>query len=93
MTPEQKHMGIVAQLDCVVCREYLKERTPCCVHHVAKGTSMRSDFLTAGLCPFHHKGSGEGFHDSPKLFLMRWKLDNEFQLLGLVNKFRMQDGI
>jgi len=93
MTPEQKHMAIVFDLGCVVCRHFLGMRTPPFVHHIAAGSSIRSDYLTAGLCPTHHKGSGEGFHDSPKIFLMRWKLDNEFQLLGLVNKFRIEDGI
>lgn len=93
MTPEQKHKDIVARIDCVICREFLGVRTPCCVHHVAKGSSIRSDFMTAGLCPDHHKGSGYGFHDDTPAFLARWKLADEFALLGLVNKFRIQDGI
>ena len=31
------------------------------MHHIAKGTGIRSDFATVGLCEEHHQGKG-GLH-------------------------------
>lgn len=90
---EKRHHDIVRGLGCVICREFLGERTPCSVHHIAKGSSLRSEFMVAGLCPFHHKGSGEGLHDGLTLFLRQWRLPTEYHLLLLVNKFRAEDRV
>lgn len=90
---EQRHHDIVRSLGCVICREYLGERTPCCVHHIAEGTAKRSEYMVAGLCQPHHKGSGYGFHDGTTRFLRQWRLPTEYHLLLLVNKFRAEDGI
>lgn len=93
MTPEQRHMGIVASLGCVICRQFYGVRTPAQVHHVAEGSGVRSDFMTAGLCELHHKGK-EGLHGmGPKLFLRVYRLPTEYHLLLLVNKFRAEDRV
>lgn len=83
-------MDIVARLGCVICREYLGDMTAPDVHHIAEGSGVRSSYMTAGLCPWHHKGAA-GFHGAPKLFLARYKLPTEYHLLMLVNKFRAED--
>jgi hypothetical protein len=89
---EQRHHDIVRSLDCVICREYLNQRTPASVHHIAEGSGQRSEWLVAPLCYDHHQGAG-GFHDGPKTFLRVYKLATEYHLLGLVNKFRAEDGV
>lgn len=82
------HMGIVASVGCVICREYLGCESPAEVHHVAEGSSKRSDYMTVGLCPEHHRGSS-GLHGmGVKAFCNLYRLANEFALLGLVNKWR-----
>lgn len=89
----KRHMGIVASLGCVICRRDLGVRTPPEVHHVAEGSGVRSDFMTAGLCTEHHRGKS-GLHGlGLKAFLMLYRLASEFHLLELVNKFRAEDGI
>jgi hypothetical protein len=89
---EKRHMDIVARIGCVICREYYGERTPCDVHHIAPGSEKRSSYMTAGLCWEHHKGPG-GLHSGVTTFLRVYRLPTEYHLLGLVNKFRAEDGI
>ena len=85
---EKRHMGIVAQIGCVICREYYDTYTPAEVHHVAEGSGKRSDFATAGLCLEHHQGE-TGLHGmGVKAFCRLWKLSSEYDLLALVNKWR-----
>lgn len=91
-TKEQKHMGIVASVGCVICREFKGERVPCHVHHIAEGSGLRSDFLVAGLCEEHHVGPN-GVHGGVKQFLRLYRLPTEYHLLELVNKFRSMDGV
>lgn len=55
-----EHMDRVAGLGCVLCYLIGHGYVPCEVHHIGD-TSDRSDFLTIGLCPEHHRG-GTGFH-------------------------------
>lgn len=55
------HMDRVAALGCVVCRRVHRVFTPAEVHHIAEGSSKRSDFGVAPLCPEHHRGA-TGFH-------------------------------
>ena len=93
MTKEQKHMGIVAQIGCVICRHTTGEKTDPHVHHIAEGSGRRSDFMTAGLCYEHHKGF-LGIHGmGSKKWLMMFNLPSEYHLLGLVNEYRAIDGI
>ncbi len=91
MTPARRHISIVADLGCVIHREFLDERVSPEVHHIAEGSGRRSDFMVVGLCFECHRGAG-GFHHNPKGFLRRYKLPTEYHLLDLVNRFRAQDG-
>lgn len=93
MTKAQRHMGIVASVGCVICRRDTGNKVPCHVHHIAEGSSKRSDFRTAGLCELHHTG-GLGVHGmGTKSFLRLFGLEKEEHLMDLVNEFRVEDGI
>lgn len=61
MTPAQFHMDRVAQCGCAVCRRLGYGWVPGQVHHIAEGSSKRSDFAVVCLCPPHHVGV-QGFH-------------------------------
>lgn len=57
----KEHMGRVAAIGCLICRDVLGIKdSPAQVHHLFD-TASRSDFLTVPLCEYHHKGAG-GFH-------------------------------
>ncbi len=61
---------------------------PCEIHHVAEGSGKRSDFMVAALCLEHHRGA-TGIHGrGVRAFCRLWGLANEYELLGLVNKWR-----
>ncbi len=91
---EEQHKNIIANLGCVICRRNNGEIVPCDVHHIAEGSSKRSDFMTAGLCKYHHTLAGTGLHGAGvKKFLMMNDLPTEFHLLELVNRFRAEDGV
>lgn len=86
-------MDVVASVGCVICRRDTGKIVPCHVHHLGEGSSERSDFMTAGLCPDHHTGS-IGIHGAGvKQFLRMHRLSSEYHLLELVNRFRAIDGI
>lgn len=68
MTPEKFHMDRVAQCGCIVCRRLGFGWVPGVVHHIAEGSSHRSDFATACLCPEHHVGKA-GYHTLKLRFL------------------------
>lgn len=60
-------MGLVASVGCVVCRRNVSTGLPPEVHHVAKGSGIRSHFAVACLCGNqisggHHRDPGIGFH-------------------------------
>lgn len=61
MNAASRYMGKVAATGCVVCRRLGFEPTPAQVHHVAEGSSKRSDYGTVALCPEHHLGKS-GLH-------------------------------
>lgn len=90
MTKAQKHMGIIASLGCVICRREYKIIEPCEVHHIAEGSGLRSDYMTAGLCFYHHKNE---LHGGIKTFLRRYNLPTEYHLMELVNRYRIEDNV
>jgi len=51
MTPEKRHMGRVAELDCVCCGDFGVH-----VHHI-RTERIKNDFLTIPLCPECHIGA------------------------------------
>lgn len=62
MTPAKRHKALVAAAGCVIGNRGLSQcQGRVEVHHVAEGSSKRSDFATVGLCTEHHTG-GSGFH-------------------------------
>jgi len=70
---EEKHMGRVAALGCVVCRNLGHGPTPAQVHHIreGQGTGQRAGhFLTIPLCSDHHQWGGPGvaFHADRRAF-------------------------
>lgn len=59
-------MGLIASLPCLVCVRFLPTGLPVQLHHLAKGSSIRSHFAVAPLCGDktdggHHEGAA-GFH-------------------------------
>lgn len=83
MTPAQRHMDLVARAGCVLGNrglhlcEHLPGEPRVTVHHVAEGTSKRSDFATVGLCWGGHQGPG-GIHGMGvkafvKLYRVPWE--------------------
>lgn len=74
------HLERVASLGCVLCHDLGHGYTPAEVHHVFD-SAARSDFLTIGLCPEHHRG-GTGFHGlGQRAFEARYKT-SEAKLLA-----------
>lgn len=68
---ERDHMGRVAALGCVVCRNAGYGATPAEVHHTRfnAGAGQRSsNYSTIPLCSAHHRlgGSGVAFHAGPE---------------------------
>ena len=79
------HMGKVASLGCVLCRELYGVDSPAEVHHIGDA-HQRSPWLTVPLCGLpnggHHRGP-HGFHGLGKrAFEARYKL-GELELLAL----------
>lgn len=81
-------MARVAALPCGVCVRLKLGATPSEVHHVAEGSSKRSDFAVANLCPEHHRGKsglhGLGVPRFCKLYRVPW--EKEEGLLVWVNE-------
>jgi len=94
-TREESHyMVIVASLGCVITRRNTGQIVSCDVHHIAEGSGKRSHFRTAGLSKKFHTDGGTGLHAiGIKKFLMAHDLPNEYELMELVNRFRMEDGV
>ena len=88
MSRASEHMGRVAGLGCILCRELGWGDTPAEVHHIreGQGAAMRaSDFLTIPLCPEHHRGASGVHGMGVKKFERTYKL-TELDLLALTIK-------
>lgn len=62
-TAEREHMGVVAGLCCIVCRNLGYGDSPAEVHHVrylAGGGQRSGNLDTIPLCPPHHRLGGYG---------------------------------
>lgn len=84
----KRHMAKVAAAGCVVGRRVGGCDGRVEVHHVAKGSGLRSDFAVAGLCSEHHRGRS-GIHGlGVKGFCMLYRLpgETEYGLLVWVNE-------
>lgn len=74
---ERVHMGIVAGLYCIVCRNLHLGESPAEVHHVrylAGGGQRSGNLDTIPLCPRHHRigGWGVAYHAGPEEFQRRY---------------------
>ena len=70
---ERAHMGVVAGLCCIVCRNLGYGDSPAEVHHVrylAGGGQRSGNMDTIPLCPNHHRlgGYGVAFHAGPEVW-------------------------
>jgi hypothetical protein len=79
---EREHMGIVAGLCCIVCRNLGFDGSPAEVHHVRylAGAGQRSSNRdTIPLCVAHHRlgGWGVAFHAGPAEFERRYGTEAE----------------
>ena len=78
---EREHMGAVAALGCVVCRNLGFGETPAEVHHIGNGTlgKKASNFETIPLCEVHHRNGGHGVavHAGRKTFEARYGTERE----------------
>ncbi len=75
------YMGRVAALYCLVCEKCGLGNSPAEVHHVFD-SAARSDFLTAPLCPTHHRGA-LGFHGLGQRAFERKYKTSEAELLAM----------
>ncbi len=61
---EERHVRAVAELGCIACYvQFGVEGTPCEIHHTRHkvGMAQRAGwFDVIGLCPEHHRNSGNG---------------------------------
>ena len=60
---EALHMGDVASMGCVVCRNLGHGESPAEIHHIRKGQGMgqrASNYEVIPLCPPHHRIGGYG---------------------------------
>ena len=78
---ERVHMGAVAALGCIVCRNLGFGASPAEVHHVGNGAlgKKASNFETIGLCPTHHRNGGHGVavHAGRKAFEANFGTERE----------------
>lgn len=52
----------IAQLGCVICRRDTGQIVPADLHHIAEGSSQRSEFMKAPLCKEHHQNGPLSLH-------------------------------
>ena len=78
---ERDHMGAVAALGCIVCRNLGFGASPAEVHHIGNGTldKKASNYETIALCPSHHRNGGHGVavHAGRKAFEANFGTERE----------------
>ena len=78
---EREHMGRVAALCCVVCRNEGLGNTPAMVHHIGNGTMGKraSNYDVIPLCPAPHQHGGHGVavHAGRKAFEANFGTERE----------------
>jgi len=86
---ERQHLGRVAALGCIACRQMGYPDSPAEIHHIREGYGKgqrASHFETIGLCPPHHRGTAglkvPSIHGSKNAFIKAF--GTEHQLLELV---------
>ena len=84
---ERMHLGKVAALGCIACRQLGYEDTPAEIHHVRSGCGAgqrASNYRVLPLCHAHHRtgGHGQAIHAGQAAF--ERKFGNEEDLLKKV---------
>ena len=78
---ERDHMGAVAAMGCIVCRNLGFGASPAEVHHIGNGAlgKKASNFETIPLCPGHHRNGGHGVavHAGRKTFEANYGTERE----------------
>ena len=90
---QREHMGVVAGLYCIVCRNLRLGESPAEVHHVrylAGGGQRSGNMDTIPLCPRHHRigGYGVAYHAGPEEFERRYGTEAE-----LLEQTRSETGV
>jgi hypothetical protein len=85
---DRKHLAMVANIGCIVCRNNGNAGTPAEIHHLRDGVGIgqRSQHKNSiPLCHAHHRTGGYGvaFHAGKKAF--EGKYGTERELLAQVN--------
>ena len=59
---EKRHMDRVADMGCIVCRDFHHVYSPAAIHHIGNGTMGKraSNYEVLPLCPMHHQHGGYG---------------------------------
>lgn len=88
---EKQHLKQVAELGCIICYKMGFSGSPAQIHHIKNQTGMgrkSSHFEVLPLCYFHHLGSEEAYHYSPKKFTDKWGSQENLlkEVLALLEK-------
>lgn len=78
---EHEHMGRVAAIGCIVCRNLGLGDSPAAIHHIGNGTMGKraSNYEVIPLCPAHHQHGGHGVavHAGRKAFEAKYGTERE----------------
>lgn len=81
MTKEQRHLGRISSIGCIVCLQH-NISSPAICHHIRDGRGLAqrsSDFLAIPLCIEHHVGK-DSVHMDYRGFVARY--GSELELLA-----------
>lgn len=66
--------AFIRSLTCLVCKRFTHTGGRVALHHVAEGSSKRSEYAVVPLCDEHHQGS-TGLHGvGTKQFCVMWRV-------------------
>jgi hypothetical protein len=85
---EKSHMGRVAEIGCILCKQISLGETQAELHHPRTGTGAgrrASHFDVIPLCPEHHRGNS-GLHGMGRKAFEKYYGITELQLLEKVTE-------
>jgi len=77
---EKDHMNAVAGLGCIACNKLGFPGSPAQLHHIKNNTGLgrkSSNYEVIPLCHYHHVGSEDAYHVSPKKFTEKFGTQTE----------------